>query len=252
MRHRTAERVARQTGALVIAISQRRNVITLYKGPSRYALRDIGVILTKANVAVQTLEKYKVVLEQSIGNLSILEFEELVTYSDILHVFHNIEMVLRIKNELLTYLSELGTEGRLIRLQMNELLTELEREAEWIIRDYAHSKDIDSRNTIIKLQELSKGEMLEDSVILKLLGYNGYIHTEEIKCPRGYRVLNKVPRLPPIIIENLINRFEEFPNIIAASVEELDEVEGIGEVRARKIKEGLKLIKEQVFADRQL
>jgi diadenylate cyclase len=161
-------------------------------------------------------------------------------------------MVLRIKNELLTYLSELGTEGRLIRLQMNELLTELEREAEWIIRDYAHSKDIDSRNTIIKLQELSKGEMLEDSVILKLLGYNGYIHTEEIKCPRGYRVLNKVPRLPPIIIENLINRFEEFPNIIAASVEELDEVEGIGEVRARKIKEGLKLIKEQVFTDRQL
>lgn len=252
MRHRTAERVARQTGALVIAISQRRNVITLYKGHSRYALRDIGVILTKANVAVQTLEKYKVVLEQSIGNLSILEFEELVTYSDILHVFHNIEMVLRIKNELLTYLSELGTEGRLIRLQMNELLMELEREAEWIIKDYAQSRDIDSRDAIVKLQELSKGEMLEDSVILKLLGYNGYIHTEEFKCPRGYRMLNKVPRLPPIIIDNLINRFEEFPNIITATVEELDEVEGIGEVRARKIKEGLKLIKEQVFADRQL
>ncbi len=94
--------------------------------------------------------------------------------------------------------------------------------------------------------------MLEDSVILKLLGYNGYIHTEEFKCPRGFRMLNKVPRLPPIIIENLINRFEEFPNIITATVEELDEVEGIGEVRARKIKEGLKLIKEQVFADRQL
>src|SRR5574342_288511 len=128
MRHRTAERVAKQTKALVIAISQRRNVITLYQGNFRYALKDIAVILTKANQAIQTLEKYKTVLEQSITNLSILEVEESVTYNDFLLVLHRFEMVLKIKNELLTYLHELGTEGRLIRLQMNEILTELEDE----------------------------------------------------------------------------------------------------------------------------
>ncbi|WNS75583.1 DNA integrity scanning diadenylate cyclase DisA [Bacillus sp. DTU_2020_1000418_1_SI_GHA_SEK_038] len=252
MRHRTAERVAKQTGELVIAISQRRNVITLYKGHFRYALRDIGVILTKANVALQTLEKYKVVLEEDISNLSVLEFEELVTYSDILNVFHSIEMVLRIKNELLTYLNELGIEGRLIRLQMNELLEDIEREIDLIIKDYAHLKDIRTKEMFDKLQEMSVGKMLEDSVILKLLGYNGYVHTEEFRCPRGYRMLSKIPRLPPVIIENLILRFMDLPAIVAASVEELDEVEGIGEVRAKKIKEGLKLIKKQLLADRQL
>ncbi|MEH7524272.1 DNA integrity scanning diadenylate cyclase DisA [Bacillus sp. JJ1503] len=252
MRHRTAERVAKQTGELVIAISQRRNVITLYKGHFRYALRDIGVILTKANVALQTLEKYKIVLEEDISNLSVLEFEEIVTYSDILSVFHSIEMVLRIKNELLTYLNELGIEGRLIRLQMNELLDGIEREIDLIIRDYAHSKDTHPNEMFDKLQELSVGKMLEDSVILKLLGYNGYVHTEEFRCPRGYRMLSKIPRLPPIIIENLILRFMDLPTIVSASVEELDEVEGIGEVRAKKIKEGLKLIKKQLLADRQL
>ena len=142
MRHRTAERVARQTKALVIAISQRRNVITLYQGNHRYALKDIAMILTKANQAIQTLEKYKAVLQESITNLSILEFEESVTYNDFLLVLHRFEMVLKIKNELLTFLNELGTEGRLIRLQMNEILTDLEEE------QYSSLKIMLSRGTL--------------------------------------------------------------------------------------------------------
>lgn len=252
MRHRTAERVAKQTKALVIAISQRRNVITLYQGNFRYALREIAVILTKANQAIQTLEKYKTVFEQSMANLGILEFEEMVTYNDIIKVIRRFEMVLRIKNELLTYLSELGTEGRLIRLQMKELLTDMEGEAALIIKDYAVIKDVDPFSVISQLQELSYGEMLEDTAVLRLLGYNGYVHLDEFKCPRGYRMLNKITRLPPIIIDNLVEQFKELRHVIAASVAELDDVEGIGEVRARKIKEGLKLIKEQLFADRRL
>ncbi|CAN7601782.1 DNA integrity scanning diadenylate cyclase DisA [Rossellomorea sp. LjRoot5] len=252
MRHRTAERVARQTNALVIAISQRRNVITLYQGNFRYALKDISVILTKANQAIQTLEKYKVVLDQSISNLSVLEFEELVTQSDLLQVLHRFEMVLRIKNELLTYLSELGVEGRLIRLQMNELLADIEDEAMLIIRDYSLERNIKPFELLYKFQELVHSEVLEDNVLLKLLGYHGYVHHDDAIYPRGYRVLNKIPRLPIVIIENLITRFETLPHVVRASVDDLDEVEGIGEVRARKIKEGLKLIKEQTFADRQL
>ncbi|GLI83863.1 MULTISPECIES: DNA integrity scanning diadenylate cyclase DisA [Rossellomorea] len=252
MRHRTAERVARQTNALVIAISQRRNVITLYQGNFRYALKDISVILTKANQAVQTLEKYKVVLDQSISNLSVLEFEELVTQSDLLQVLHRFEMVLRIKNELLTYLSELGTEGRLIRLQMNELLSDIESEAMLIFRDYAMDRNVKAFELLYKFQELVRSEVLEDNVLLKLLGYQGYPHHDEAMFPRGYRVLNKIPRLPIVIIENVINEYDALHHIVKATVEDLDEVEGIGEVRARKIKEGLKLIKEQTFADRQL
>lgn len=252
MRHRTAERVAKQTNSLVIAISQRRNVITLYKENFRYALRDISVILTKANQAIQTLEKYKVVLDQSISNLSVLEFEELVTYSDLLQVLHRFEMVLRIKNELLTYLSELGTEGRLIRLQMNEILSDIEEEAMLIIRDYGFERNIKPFEILFRFQELVHSEVLDDTVLLKLLGHNGYVPIDDGICPRGYRMLNKIPRLPIVIIENLVTKFQTLPNIVKATVEELDDVDGIGEVRARKIKEGFKLIKEQIFAERQL
>lgn len=252
MRHRTAERVAKQTKALVIAISQRRNVITLYQSNFRYALREMGVILVKANQALQTLEKYKVVLEQSVANLGVLEFEEMVTYSDIIKVIHRFEMVLRIKNELLAYLSELGTEGRLIRLQMNELLSDIEGEAALIIKDYCFSKAVSPMDILKKMQDSARGEMLEDTAVLRLLGYQGYIHIDEYKCPRGYRILSKITRLPPVIIDNLVERFKELRHIVAATVEELDDVDGIGEVRARKIKEGLKLIREQLFADRQI
>ncbi|MDQ0215684.1 diadenylate cyclase [Oikeobacillus pervagus] len=252
MRHRTAERVAKQTKKLVIAISQRRNVITLYKGDFRYALKDISVILTKANQAIQTLEKYKVVLDHAISNLSVLEFEELVTFSDVLQVLHRFEMVIRIKNELLSYLSELGVEGRLIRLQMHELLTDMEEEAVMIIRDYAKERQVKPYEVLSRFQGIVTNELLDDGVLFKLLGYSGHVHLDEGICPRGYRVLNKIPRLPVIIIENLIIKFNTLPFILKAEVDELDDVDGIGEVRARKIKEGLKLIKDQVFADRQL
>jgi diadenylate cyclase len=252
MRHRTAERVAKETKALVIAISQRRNVITLYQGNFRYTIKDIAVILAKANQALQTLEKYKLVLEQSITNLGILEFEELVTFGDVLQVLRRVEMVLRIKNELLNYLNELGTEGRLIHLQMNELLVDIEKESTLVIKDYTFERRVEPNQVLSKLQEMSSEEVIEDSFFLKQLGHSGYVHLDEFICPRGYRMLNKVPRLPLVIIENLINRFERLPQIVVATVEDLDDVEGIGEVRARKIKEGLQLIKEQLFADRQL
>jgi diadenylate cyclase len=252
MRHRTAERVARQTKALVIAISQRRNVITLYQGNVRYALKDIAVILTKANQAIQMLEKYKVVLEQSITNLSILEFEESVTYNDFLLVLHRFEMVLKIKNELLTYLNELGTEGRLIRLQMDEILINLEKETMLIIKDYAFEREIKAREVLQKMQAMAANETIEDLILLKLMGYLGYVHLDESKSPRGYRILNKIPRLPSIIIENLITCFGELTSIIVATEEELDDVEGIGEVRAKKIKEGFRLIKERLYTERQL
>ena len=129
-------------GISVISISQRRNVITLYQGMIRYSLKEIGVILTKANQAIQTLEKYKVVFDQSVTNLGALEFEELVTFQEVTQVIHRIEMVLRIKNEIIKYVNELGVEGRLIRIQMEELVSNIEEEALLLIKDYM--KDINS------------------------------------------------------------------------------------------------------------
>ncbi|WCK54664.1 DNA integrity scanning diadenylate cyclase DisA [Aneurinibacillus sp. Ricciae_BoGa-3] len=254
IRHRTAERVARQTGQLVISISQRRSVITLYRGPYRYSLKDIGVILTKANQAIQTLEKYKSVLDQAMTNLGALEFEELVTLHEVALVVQRIEMVLRIKSEIIKYINELGTEGRLISMQMEELVATVEDDAYLLIKDYCKSgESTDPDDVLSAMHKLSGDELLESLNVLKILGYNGNASLyDEPVFPRGYRILNKIPRLPVSIVTNLIEEFSSLPQVMMATIEELDEVEGIGEVRARAIKEGLKRIQEQVFIDRHI
>lgn len=253
IRHRTAERVAKQTGNLVISISQRRNVITLYQGNCRYSLKDMGVILTKANQAIQTLEKYKSVLDQGITNLGALEFEELVTLQEVAQVIHRIEMVLRVKSEILNYVNELGLEGRLISMQLEELVSNVEKEACLLIKDYVRDVDLNELEILNQLKKLSNEELLHDQHILKLLGYPKNLNISEYTVvPRGYRILHKIHRLPLLVVQNLIDRFENVTQIMRASVEELDEVEGIGEARAKKIKDGLTRIQEQLFIDRHI
>jgi diadenylate cyclase len=254
IRHRTAERVAKQTGKLVVSISQRRNVITLYQGNLRYSLKDIGVILTKANQAIQTLEKYKAVFDQAVTNIGASEFEEFVTLHEVANVIQRAEMVLRVKAEINRYINELGTEGRLIQMQLEELVGDTDVEAKLLIKDYIRELSEEKvRETANALKKLSAEELLDQQHIVRMLGYS-YTSAvmEEPVSPRGFRVLHKLPRLPTIIIQNLVERFGKLPHILMATVEELDEVDGIGEMRARAIKEGLKRIKEQLFVDRHI
>ncbi|WP_010279497.1 DNA integrity scanning diadenylate cyclase DisA [Paenibacillus senegalensis] len=254
IRHRTAERVAKQTGQLVVSISQRRNVITLYQGNLRYSLKDMGVILTKANQAIQTLEKYKAVLDQALINLSASEFEEMVTFHEVAGVLQRVEMVLKIKSEINSYINELGTEGRLINMQLEELVSNTERESLYLIKDYMKELNDDKIKEIRSaLKKLSADELLDYQQVVRILGYSSSNSVmEENISPRGFRLLHKIPRLPSAIINNLIDNFKSFSNVCAASIEELDDVEGIGEVRARTIKEGLKRIQGQMLVDRHI
>lgn len=252
IRHRTAERVARQTSELVISISQRRNIITLYKGYMKYALKDISVILNKANQAIQTLDKYRSVLEQGLINLSALEFEEMVNVADVVNVLQRYEMVLRIVQELEKYIVELGDEGRLIRMQLEELIANIEEEGYLVIKDYiAETNDKSPQDILKQMGQLSSEDLLELTIISKILGYGGSVSTlEQPVLSKGHRILNKIPRLPMPVIENTVQELGGLQNILVATIEELDEVDGIGEVRARAIKDGLRRLQQQVLLDR--
>ena len=254
IRHRTAERVARQTGEVVVSISQRRSVITIYKGNSKYVLRDIGVILTKANQAIQTLEKYKVVLDKALVSLSELEFEDLVTVFDTAKAIQRTEMVLRIVNEIEKYIIELGSEGRLVSMQLEELVSNVEEEGLLIIKDYFQSQAEKTPDEILQtVRSWSSEDLLDLTLISRALGYPGITGSlDQTISPRGYRILQKVPRLPWPVIHNLVENFQVLQNTLNASIAELDEVEGIGEVRARAIKEGLNRYRDQILLERHI
>ena len=153
-RHRTAERVAIQTGAIVIAISQRRNIITVYQGQYKYVIEEISKIFTKANQAIQTLEKYKAVLDQAVINLNALEFKDLVTIYDVALVIQKMEMVMRITNIIENYVIELGVEGNLVSMQLEELMGTARVDQKLIFKDYKREdlgiKDFNRKNEKFK------------------------------------------------------------------------------------------------------
>ncbi|QCX33806.1 DNA integrity scanning protein DisA [Caloramator sp. E03] len=249
-RHRTADRVAKQTGNLVIAISQRRNIITIYKGNLKYILKDTNIILTKANQAIQTLERYKTVLDEAMTNLSVLEFDDLVTVYDVVLTVQRNEMVMRIVNEIQKYIYELGNEGRLISMQLDDLVDEVENDGIMLIKDYSYQKDY---NDILKgIRNLSSDELLELSSVCKIFGYNADLMLDTMISPKGYRLISKIPKVPSVVIENLVKTFGQLKNVMKASIEELDNVEGIGEARARAIKEGLRKLQEKVLLNRHI
>lgn len=250
-RHRTAQRIAKQTGVIVVAISQRRNIITIYKGDIKYILQDSSVILARANQAIQTLEKYVNVLERVINNLNILEFQDLTTIFDVVTAIQRTEMVMRIVEEIKRYILELGNEGRLISMQLNELIKYIERDGILLIRDYC--KEGTDHNAIYKeIQKLNSEELVDLDTIAKVLGFGGVSLVDTLISPKGYRILFKIPRIPTNIIENLIKHFKELKYVIAANTEELDKVEGIGEARATAIRSGLKRTKEQIYLKKEL
>lgn len=253
-RHKTAERFAKQTGEIVLCISQRRNVITLYKDGRKYILRDTSTILTRANQALQTLEKYKSVLDAGIKNLNVMELEDVVTLNDVTYVIQRTEMVMRIVDEIDRYICELGNEGRLISMQLEELLQNVEDNVWLVIEDYCIKKEGQNTNDIIKqLRNLTNDELVDLISVSKLLGFPGATGSLDTSVsPRGYRMLSRLPKLPVTIMKNMINQFQNLQGVIRASKEDLDNVEGIGEVRAKSIKEGILRIKEQTIADKRL
>ena len=250
-RHRTAERTAKQTGALVISISQRRSIITIFKGNERYVLEDTSKVISKANQALQTVEKYKKVFDSKLSLLNEYEFNDIVTLENVIISIQRAEMVRKMVEEVERAIFELGDEGRLLEIQLKELVGDLENEELLIVKDYmSPSKKKLPDKILEEIEKLNHEDLMKSDKIAKMLGYQDFENYDEVGVyTRGYRVLNKIPRMPSNIVDNLVKSFKSFQHILAADIPQLDEVEGIGEVRARTIKQSLKRMQEQLVFD---
>ncbi len=250
-RHRTAERTAKQTGALVISISQRRNIITIFKGNVRYTIEETEKVLNKANQALQTVEKYKKVFDSKLSLLNEYEFNDIVTLDNVITSIQRAEMVMKIADEVERGIYELGQNGRLVQMQLEELIGDLEKEELLIIKDYvAPDKKRTPEKVLGEIINLTHDDLMKNQIIAKLLGYEDFDNYEEVGVyTKGYRILSKIPRMPNNIVENLVKSFKSFQHILVADIPALDSVEGIGDVRARTTKQSLKRMQEQFVFD---
>jgi len=251
-RHRTAERVSKQTKALVIAISQRRDVVSLYVEGMKYILEDIPTVLSKANQGLATLEKYRARLDQIAGRLTALEFVGGVVLHDVLLMLQRAELVTRMATEVERYIIELGTEGRLIEMQLEDLVVGVMAERAALVRDYtASDSEVAIERVLAELAELDHTELLDFGRLAELIGYDRKTNTLDFNVtPRGYRALLGVPRLPRLVAQKVVNRFGDLESLLAASEADLEAVEGVGDARAKEIREGIRRLQEVDSVDR--
>ena len=279
-RHRTAERVAKQTGKIVISISQRRGIITIYYGNSRYVLEDTAKVMAKSNQALQTVEKYRIVFNNKINLLNEYEFNDIATLNVVVETIQRGEMLYKIAEEVQKSIYELGIEGRLLKMQLDELTDGIEQEEKLVIKDYiqydkndknktkgkekvknqekAKEQDSNDENedieiedvTFKKIRSLSYEDLMKEQLIANILGIKENDNFSDISVyTRGYRILSRVPRIPGFIVDNIVKKFGSWQKILSASAEELDEVDGIGEIRAKTIVQSLKRMQEQYMFD---
>jgi diadenylate cyclase len=252
-RHRTAERVAKQTGYPVISVSQSMHIIGLYVNGQRHVLDDSAAILSRANQALATLERYKLRLDEVSGALSALEIEDLVTVRDAVAVIQRLEMVRRIADEIAGYVVELGTDGRLLALQLEELMAGVDADRTLVIRDYlpGGKRLRQLEDALEELDGLTAADLIDLVAVGKALGYPGASDALDVPVsPRGFRLLAKVPRLPGMVVDRLVNHFGSLQRLLGATVEDLQAVDGVGDARARGVREGLSRLAEASILER--
>ncbi len=247
-RHRTAERVARQTGLPVVCVSASMATISLFLDDQRHQVEHSAQILSRADQALQTLERYRGRLTEVIGRLSSLEVQDAVTVRDVALVAQRLEMVSRLEEEIESYVLELGTDGRLLTLQMSELAVDFARLPELLERDYRPNDDADF--SLDHLRRLSTAQLMEPAVVARTLGFGGVVSLDGRLVSRGFRQIVQINRLPAALGVRLIEHFGSLQALFGASIDELQAVEGVGDSRARVIRDGLLRLADAAYGDR--
>ena len=241
MRHLAGHRTAQQTGDLIVVVSERRRLVSLYQGPyGPHILEDIGVVLSKADSALATLEKFTRRLRDEARVLTLHEYDGVVTLREVVGAVATFEYSVRIAEEIENYVKELGQEGRLVEMQLEQAFHNVPEQYDALIRDYA-ADGMDHEEMRARLREFSNEELSDPVEIAEVLGYSSVGPLEEFFIePRGYRQLVRVPRLPSRVAQKLIEEFGTLNDLLEATEEDLDEVEGVGQARARAIRRNLK------------
>jgi diadenylate cyclase len=229
-------------------------IIAVYAGGARYVIEDSTTILSRAHQALATLERYKLRLDQVTGALSALEIEDLATVRDVTAVAQRIEMVRRIADEIEGHMVELGTDGRLLALQLDELIAGTGSERQLLVQDYVagapHERRPAAAAALAELENLSADELLDVGVVAAVLGMGGAESLDDPVSPHGYRLLATVPRLPVPAADGLISHFGGLQKLLAASVEDLQRVDGVGSAQAKGVREGLSRLAESSLLER--
>jgi diadenylate cyclase len=251
-RHRTAQRVARQTGFPVITVSKSMRTVAVFTGGGeRHVLEDSAALLARAHQALATLERYKRHLDDAAAALTVLEIEDRAAIGDIARVAQRLEIASRVTQEIAGYLVELGTDAGLLGLQLEELTAGTRREGELLLHDYGEATTgTPGRANDRALSELSADELIDLPAVAAAIGFDASDGLDQHVSARGYRLLGQIPRLPEAAADGLVAEFGSLQKLLSASAQDLHRVPAIDAALARSVREGLSRIAESALLER--
>ena len=242
LRHRSADKFAKQTEHIVLAVSQSRNTLTLYLKNQHYIFRERSVLLSGANQTMLALTQYVKAMQNALTLLNWAELSGNVALTHVVTAIQLCERVRRAEQDLNLYRIELGTQAESIQ-HIPELTTEIESGL-LITKDYYHESLRDESEAVEKIIGLDANCLANQSNISEALGYPREIRNNfEGLEPRGYRMLSQVPRIPFKIVENIVHEFKTLNRIYTAAIGELQAIDGVGKTRASTIKDTLSQMK---------
>lgn len=243
-RHLTAEKVAKQLNVVVIAISAERfGRVTVYYGPLRYVLQEIATLSARVNQALRILEQYRVTYNELSTELTALELDGRVLPYHVANILQNIVQMIDTDEQIRRWFVELGEERELMQLLLEWLMVGVREQAQLSVRDFQEKRKSPAA-ILEEIRRLPPEDLLSTGKIMEILGYAGGEEILDQFIPsRGYRVLSQIPRLPMAVIDDLVSEFGSLRAILRATEQDLMEVKGIAEVRARAIRLGLRRLK---------
>ncbi|MGO4957992.1 DNA integrity scanning diadenylate cyclase DisA [Luteococcus sp. Sow4_B9] len=249
-RHRTADRISRQTGMPVVTVSASMSTIALFMDGQRHAIETSERILSRANQALATLTRYRERLLETTRTLSALEVHDQVTVKDVALVAQRVEMIRRLDREMRVYVAALGVDGRLLEMQLHELTHGVDDLATLLELDYSPEGELERGFRVGALESLTSGELLEPHTVATTMGFTDEMHLETHLEPRGHRQIAQLDRIPSSLGRRLVEHFGNLQNLFSARTADLLAVDGVGEGRARLVRDGLARLAESAYNDR--
>jgi diadenylate cyclase len=249
--------VARSVDVPVVAVSEEMGTITVYRGELRHLLRPAEQLIARSTYLLGTLERFRQRFDEADASLTASEIGDVVTAGEVAFVLQRSEMLLRVAAAVDELLDELGEQGRLLRLQLDELVDTVAEERGLVLEDYLKSHDpasssaTDADAVLGRLGGLGTDELLGiERFVSALDGSGAPLSLDDALEPRGLRLLRRVPELHSGTISLLLQHFDGLHEIVRAPAAELAAAAQLSDEQARLVKDGLARLASTSILDR--
>ena len=227
-RHRTAARMSLLTKSIVLAVSSRRSLITVYVDGRAIQLKSVPAIMTAVSQLSVAMQSTRQALDRELLRLTALELDNYVTLGDVAETFYLFEVLMTVAEQLDAHILELGNEGKITAMQREEYLGGVNEAYNLMIRDYAEDSSVENARSIRRIFHTTENtELRSAQVVGRILGYDEDLPADTAMVPLGLRTLSRVSVVRDDMAAKIVDEYDslqELLNVAETNPNRLDDL----------------------------